>query len=142
MVRGIPNISIPTISYTAAQGGGKMSLPVESASLIYSHFEHVSGVPAPQGTQGVTISKLNLLDVLIGQLNQVKKSSSAISAALSPERANNGQPGTPNGVRGGSLDALIEAYRNQIRQARAASAAMPYLPSPSAQSGAVFSLVT
>ena len=129
MVRGIPNISVPSINYTAAQGG-KMSLPVEPASLIYSHFEHVSGIPAPQGTQGVTISKLNLLDVLIGQLNKIKKSDTSISSMVSPDRQG-----------AGNLDALIENYRNQIRQARAASAAMPYLPSPSAQSGAVFSLV-
>ena len=57
MVSGIPNIAIPTINYTTAHNG-KMSLPVNSSSLIYSHFEHVSGIPAPEGTQGVAISKL------------------------------------------------------------------------------------
>jgi len=131
MVRGIPNISIPTINYITSPGG-KMALPVDTASLIYSHFEHVSGVPAPQGTHGVAISKLNLLDVLIGQLNQIKRSSATSSSnpALSPERTDAGR-----------IDALIEAYRNQIQQAKAASAVMPYIPSPSAQSGAVFSLV-
>ena len=123
MVRGIPNISVPTLSYTASQGG-KMSLPVDPASLIYSHFEHVSGVAAPKGSQGVTISKLNLLDVLIGQLNQVKKGHSI-----------------PAQGEGFQADALIENYRNQIRQTKAASAVIPYIPSPSAQTGAVFSIV-
>ena len=130
MVRGIPNSSVPAINYAIAQGG-KMSLPVDPASLIYSHFEHVSGIAAPKGTQGVAISKLNLLDVLIGQLNQIKKG----GAALSPVQ------GTPNGVKGASsFAALIENFSSQIRQAKAASAAMPYLPSPSAHSGAVFSV--
>ena len=130
MVRGIPNISVPNLSYAIANQGGKMSLPVDPASLIYSHFEHVSGIPAPQGTQGVAISKLNLLDVLIEQLNQIKKGSVSSDMMAQSEHMNPRQ-----------LDAVIENYKNQIRQAKAASAAMPYLRSPSAQSGAVFSLV-
>ena len=125
MVRVIPNISIPAIGY-AVPGGGKMSFHVDPSSLIYSHFEHVSGIAAPKGVQGVAISKLNLLDVLIGQLNQVKKGS---APAFQTEAA-------PN-----NMDSLIENYRNQIRQAKSASMVMPYIPSPSAQSGAVFSLV-
>ena len=131
MVRGIPNITVPTINYTMAQGG-KMSLPVDPASLIYSHFQYVSGVPAPSGTQGVAISKLNLLDVLIGQLNQIKRGPSSANSAVFSEHANAGNNG---------IDGLIDAYRNQIKQARAASAAMPYIHSPSAQSGAVFSII-
>ena len=123
MVRGIPNVTVPPVSYAAAQLG-KMSLPVEPASLIYSHFEHVSGVPAPQGTHGVTISKLNLLDVLIGQLNQVKKGESTLSFSPAASFENS--------------DAIIEAYRNHIQQAKEAS--IPYSNSPSAQSGAVFNL--
>ena len=127
MVRGIPNITVPAISFSVAAQSGKTSLPVESSSLIYSHFEHVSGIPAPKGTQGVTISNLNLLDVLIGQLNQIKKG----HAPLPPASA----------APAGQVDALIENYRNQIKQANAASAAMPYIPSPNTQAGAVFSLI-
>ena len=151
MVRGIPNISVPTIGYTVPQVG-KMSLPVDSSSLIYSHFEHVSGIPAPEGTQGVTISKLKLLDVLIEQLNQVKKGAN-YPPPLDLQRISQTSAGDSNlqATRQGSssgkspdtphFDALIENYVNQIRQARAASSAMPYIPSPSAQGGAVFSLV-
>jgi len=121
------NVIIPAINYDTANGR-KMSIPVDPASLMYSHFAHVSGVAAPQGTQGVSITKLNLLDVLIGQLNQVR---------------NGGTPLTTGGeTPAGDIDALIENYRNQIRQLQAASAVMPYIASPSAQIGAVFSLVT
>ena len=127
MVRGIPNITVPTLSLNVAQGG-KMSLPVDSSSLIYSHFEHVSGVPAPRGTEGVKISKLNLLDVLIGQINQINRGSPAIKS--------------PNSAGASSPDMLIEVYRNQLRQIKAASAAMPYIQSPGVQSGALFSLFT
>jgi len=107
--------------------GSKMSLPVDSTSLIYSHFEHVSGIPAPKGTQGVSISKLHILDVLIGQINQVK---------------NNNVPYINSALPENGMDYLISSYKNQIRQAKDASAAMPYLPSPSAQAGALFSLIT
>jgi hypothetical protein len=105
--------------------GGKTSFPVNPSSLIYSHFEHVSGVAAPEGIQGITINKLNLLDVLIGQLNKVKNPPQAASYSdLNAPRFNK----------------LIENLTSQIRQAKSASTAMPYIPSPSAQSGAVFSL--
>jgi hypothetical protein len=123
MVRGVPNISVPTPSYTLAQGG-KISLPVDSYSLIYSHFKHVSGILAKEGTQGVAISKLNLLDVLIGQLDRIKKAPGAQSPLNSFE----------------GVDALIESIENQIRQAKAASSTIPYSPPQIGQSGAVFSL--
>lgn len=126
MVRGIPNISIPAIDYTVAHGS-KMSLPVDSSSLVYSYFRHVSGIPAEEGTRGVSISKIHLLDVLIGQINQMKKSSPvALTSSNVPEE---------------SIDYLISNYKNQIRQAKAASDAMPYISTPSAQSGVLFNLI-
>jgi hypothetical protein len=105
-----------------------MALPVAPASYIYSHFKHVSGVPAPEGSHGVTISKLKILDVLIEQLAQVKKQPS-------PDVRLEGTPSD------NQIDALIEQYEGQIRQAQAASAAMPYKPAPTAPAGAVLNLV-
>jgi len=125
MVRGVPGISIPNLSYYASYGT-KMSIPVDSASLVYSHFEHVTGIPAPQGTQGISINKLNLLDALINQINLVNSS----GASLAP------------GLKDGSLDSVIENLVNQVRQAKADNAAMPYIPSPSAQPGSLLSLIT
>jgi hypothetical protein len=93
---------------------------------IYSHFRHVSGTPAPEGTRGVAISKLKILDVLIEQLSRVKKqgAEAPLSAgAVSDER----------------IDALIEQYEQQIRSAQAASLALAFSPAP--QTGAVFNLV-
>ena len=120
MVRGLYNISIPTVGYNAAQGR-KMSFLVDPSSYIYSHFENVSGISAPNGTQGVAISKLNLLDVLIGRLNQIKRGAEVDSSQ--------------------DIDALIDNYTTQIQQAMTDSTVMPYIPSPSAEAGAVFSLV-
>jgi hypothetical protein len=109
-----------------------MSLPVSPAAYIYSHFRHVSGIPAPEGVQGVTINKLKILDTLIEQLTRMKKQpepSWGAAGETSEERIN----------------ALIEQYENQIRAAQAAGAAAPYSPAASPASaaplGAVFSLV-
>jgi hypothetical protein len=103
-----------------------MSLPVAPANYIYSHFKHVSGIPAPEGVRGVTINKLKILDVLIEQLNQIKKQP-GMSLELSPSDDR--------------IDALIEQYRSQIRQAQAAGAAMPYTPRAASPAGALFNLV-
>jgi hypothetical protein len=110
-----------------------MSLPVAPSAYIYAHFEHVSGIPAPEGMQGVAINRLKILDTLIEQLARLKK-----------------KPEPFRGAAGGTgeerLDALIKQYENQIRAARAASvqaagAALPYSPAAaSTPSGAVFSL--
>jgi hypothetical protein len=109
-----------------------MSLPVSPSAYIYSHFRHVSGIPAPEGVQGVTINKLKILDTLIEQLTRMKQQpepSWGAAGETSEERIN----------------ALIEQYENQIRAAKAAGAAAPYSPasSPTASAplGAVFSLV-
>jgi hypothetical protein len=105
---------------------GRMSLPVSPSSYIYSHFKHVTGVPAPEGTKGVTISKLKILDVLIEQLAQMKKQpEAALETTPSPDR----------------VDALIHQYEGQIKAARAASSAMPYALVPAAPTGALFNLV-
>jgi len=124
MIGGIPNFIIPGASHSMTNGA-KMSLPVDSSALIYSHFQHVSGVPAQSGTQGVAITRLNLLDVLIEQLNQIKKTS--------PIEIN------VDSTKG--VDTLMENIKIQIQQAQAASAAMPYIPSPNAQSGSLFNLL-
>jgi hypothetical protein len=123
------NTTLSSIGYTVHRfsRGGKMSLPVAPASYIYSHFEHISGVPAPEGTRGVTISRLKILDVLIEQLVQSKQQPD--SALL--ETGNSDE----------QIDALIEQYKNQIRQAQSASAIMPYKFAPAAPTGAIFNLV-
>jgi hypothetical protein len=120
------NSAVPSIGYAiSASHGGKMSLPVAPGNYIYSHFKHVSGTPAPEGSRGVSISRLKILDVLIDQLAQIKqRPEPALDTDASDQR----------------IDALIDQYRNQIRQAQAASAAMPYKPAPANSAGAMVNL--
>ncbi|GHV85420.1 hypothetical protein AGMMS50230_10280 [Spirochaetia bacterium] len=126
----IPGASaLPNIGYAlTSSGSGRMSLPVSPSSYIYSHFKHVSGVPAPEGTRGVAITKLKVLDVLIEQLGQMKK-----QPAFNRDDAVS--------LSSGEIDALIEKYEGQIKAARAVNTVMPYAPAPQAPAGALFSLV-
>lgn len=123
----VPYHTFPSIGYAInASQGGRMSLPVSPSSYIYSHFKHVSGVPAPEGVRGVNINRLKILDTLIEQLTKLKKR---------PEPYISGQ-GADEEKR---IDALIDQYQGQIRAAQAASALVPYGPA-APSSGAVFSL--
>ncbi|WP_223292801.1 hypothetical protein [Breznakiella homolactica] len=124
----MPNTTFPSMGYAISMAGrGRMSLPVAPSSYIYSHFKNISGTPAPEGVQGVTITKLKVLDVLIEQLQQIKK-----NPGMSLDSADT--------MTDQQVDALIEQYENQIKQAQAANAVMPYNPRPSAPAGALFNL--
>ena len=123
MIPGVSNIAIPNLSHYAAYGV-KMSLPVDASSLVYSNFEYVSGMPAPKGTQGISISRLNLLDALIYQINQVNRN----GASLGP------------GLKDTSFDSIVENLVDQVRQAKADNDALPYMPMPDAHPGALFNL--
>ena len=122
MVNGLTPTSFSGVGLSLSiVNQSRMSLPVAPADYIYAQFEHVSGTPAPEGVQGVTISKLKILDTLIDQLQQIKKNPeffSTLSASTDP----------------------ISSLVSQIRQAMTAHAAMPYLPNPAAPSGAVLNL--
>ena len=117
----------PSIGYAiSASHSGKMSLPVSPSSYIYSHFKHVSGVPAPDGVSGVNINKLAIIDTLIEQLSRMKKQ---------PETAFQGTD-QDNEKR---INTLINDYQNRIRNIQTASANNPYAPTAPLV-GAVFSI--
>jgi hypothetical protein len=120
--------AFPSIGYAiSASRGGRMSLPVSPALYIYSHFKHVSGVPASDGVQGVPISKLKILDTLIEQLTRMRKRP-ALFIETGDENADK------------RIDALIEQYQGQIRAVQAASGAASYGAVTAPSTGAVFSV--
>jgi hypothetical protein len=117
--------AFPNFSYAmTASNSGRMSFPVSPANYIYSQFKHVSGVPAPEGMQGVTVTKLKILDVMIEKLSQMKQRPELNTQDLSNEQ----------------IDALISKYEGQIKTAAAANTVMPYSPAPQISTGALFSI--
>jgi hypothetical protein len=128
--------AFPTIEYainasqSSVSQGVKASLPVAPSAAIYAHFKHISGVPAPDGVQGININKLKIIDTLIEQISKLKKQPDFLDV----------QPLTD--ISGPSdekrINALIDKFQNQVRQA--VSANSPYAPSAAPLTGAIFSI--
>ena len=115
-VGNIPQPSFPTFGMAiTASNAGRMSLPVAPGQVIYSHFRHVSGTPAPEGTSGVNISRLKILDTLIEQLSKMKKQA-VMDADITEETDEK------------RVNALIEQYQQQIKTAQAAPIYTPVSP--------------
>ena len=106
--------------------GSKLYVPVSSASLLYSHFDHVQGVAAKKGQSGVSISKIQILNTLIDHLSSIKSGNSKPALkSTSPEEIEN----------------LIKNYQTQISQAVKAAETTPYiLAGNKPEAGVLFSL--
>ncbi len=117
----LPNIG----SAFSASQGGRISLPVTPSAYIYSHFRHVSGIPAPDGVQGVSISKLKILDALIAEIIRLNKQ---------PKPAFH----TQNDDAEKQFAAIVENLQKQIRSNKTA-AANPY-PAAAPDLGMMFSI--
>jgi len=115
-IGAVTHHAFPSIGYAlSASNAGKMSLPVAPGMLIYSHFKHVSGTPAPEGTQGVNISKLTILNTLIEQLAKMKGNEAADFGNLEENDEKR-------------INALIEQYQKEIKAAQSVSVYTPSAP--------------
>ena len=127
--------AFPTIEYainasqSSVSQGAKASLPVAPSAAIYAHFKHVSGVPAPDGVQGVNINKLKIIDALIEQISKMKKQPDFSDAQ--PLTDISGQSDEKR------INALIDKFQNQVRQA--VNTGSPYAPSAPI-TGAIFNI--
>jgi hypothetical protein len=123
-IGAIPHQAFPSMGYAiTASNNGRASLPVSPALVIYSHFKHVSGTPAPEGTQGVNISKLKILDTLIEQLSKMKDRPTMDFGNL-------------DGNDEQRINVLIEQYQKQIKAAQNVSVYVPAAPA----TGALFNI--
>jgi len=123
-VGSVPNNTFPSIGYViTASKSGRMSLPVSPGLVIYSHFKHVSGTPAPEGTSGVNITKLKILNTLIDQLEKMKSQPAGDLGVINEQDENR-------------LNALIDQYQQQIKTASSAGIYTPASP----VTGALFNI--
>jgi hypothetical protein len=129
-ISDIPYPAFPSMGYAISiSQSGKASVPVSPSAYIYSNFEHINGVPAPEGVRGVNIDKLKILDTLLEQLSRIKKQSETPETALAGIDEDDEQ----------RINVLIEEYQNQIRSTQAANANNPYA-APAPLIGALFSI--
>ena len=100
IIPGLSNFSYS--SSTIAAAAGKMYVPVSKSALLYSHFDHVSGVAASNGQNGVSISKLRILNSLIERVSAIKNEPvKQFGENISPEHA----------------EQLIQNYQKQLQTA-------------------------
>jgi len=115
-IGAIQHQTFPSIGYAITTASeGRTSLPVAPGMVIYSQLKHISGTPAPEGTQGININRLRVLDTLIGQLSKIR-----------------GQEVADFGNLGGNdedrINALIEQYQKQLKTAQSAAVYTPTAP--------------
>ncbi len=123
MTSSIGNINAFSYSSNIINGaGGKLYVPVNKLSLVYSNFDHVQGVAAKRGQNGVSISKIQILNALIDRLSQIKNQPKESITDISDQQA----------------EALIKNYQEQIQQAVKQSAYA--YTSLKAETGVLFSL--
>jgi hypothetical protein len=115
-IGAVSHNTFPSIGYALSTASdGRISLPVAPGQVIYSHFKHVSGTPAPEGSTGVNISRLKILNTLIDQLERIK-CQPAINPGVVDENDEN------------RINALIEQYQKQIKTAQTAGIYTPTAP--------------
>lgn len=88
-------------SISSSGSSGKLYVPVSRSSLIYSNFDHVSGVAAKTGQNGVSISKIRILNSLIERLSAIQ----------------NEQKKSVQNISENQAEVLIKNYQKQISQA-------------------------
>lgn len=125
----IDNISLNAHNYNGivAGGSGKLYVPVKPANLIYSHFDHVSGVAAKGNQAGVSVSKIQILNSLLNQLISMK---SKPKLDVKVEEMSDSQ-----------LDAMIQSTQTKIQTNIQVAQATGYgLAGAAPQPGMIFSI--
>ena len=118
-IRTLNAYSYSNISHSSG-ASGKLYVPVNPNSVLYAQFNHVSGVPrsscqsgvpAKQGQNGVSISKIQILNTLIDNLSRIKKSAvTEKNPVMSDAQA----------------EVLIKNYQAQIQSATQSAKSTPY----------------
>ncbi|MBR0099365.1 MAG: hypothetical protein IJP90_06580 [Treponema sp.] len=129
MVNGI-SLNASNFNYSgivSSSGHGKLYVPVAQQNVIYAHFDHVTGVAAKPNQQGVSISKIQILNSLLNQLISMKNQP---KVNVAPENMDDSQ-----------LDALIQSTQSKIQTNIQVAQAIGYgLAGAAPEAGAVFSL--
>lgn len=100
----VDSISLNAYSYGGIVSGssGKLYVPVNPNAVIYSQFDHISGVAASESDTGVSVSKIQILNSLLNQL---------ISMRNEPKM----QYADDGSLNENQMDSLIQNYQSQIQ---------------------------
>ena len=132
MITSLNSLNPMSYGNYVTHGSGKLYVPVNSHYVGYAQFDHVSGISAQHGQQGVPVNKLSILNTLIDRFLSVQSGSSGKVSAEEIEGATDEQ-----------LDAMIMQAQNQMKDVMQDVAVIPFALAGSSTPtvGAVFSLV-
>ncbi len=120
-----------TMSYTimpSISSGGRTHVPVKPSMYGYAQFQYVSGYPARDGQEGISIDKIKILNTLIDQLVSMRQKN------VQPKVTARGE------ISDNQIDTLIKQYQSQIQTVTAQAESLPYRPAMP-QSGALVNLI-
>jgi len=119
------DISLNALTYNTVFSSttGSLHVPVKNCVSVYTQFEHVKGTPAEKGEQGVSVSRIRLLNTLIDKLVSMKQ---PVPGKLDVDLSDDFQ-----------MDSMIYTYQRQIKNTFNASGPMTYglsglMPEPGA----------
>ncbi len=100
-------LSVNTISYNSViSGSRKLYVPVQPFNVMYTQFDHVSGVAAKPDQQGISVSKAQILNSLINQLASMKAQKlEQAQSSFSADAANDAK----------QIDALISDFQSKLQ---------------------------
>ncbi len=94
----------------AAYASSPLSFPVDRSQYIYARFKNIHSVPAMGNTSGVSLSRLRVIDTLVGNL----KNSPSLPGSEQLSNMNDSQ-----------LNALINQLAEKVHQKASAPASVP-----------------
>ncbi len=109
--------------YSYGAGASKLYVPVSKNAVLYSHFDHVSGVTAKNEQTGVSINKIQILNAMIERLSAIKNEPAKSFSNISDETA----------------EQLIKNYQFQIKQA--VEAAPQFMAGTMPKAGEIFNFM-
>ena len=126
MISNITNLNPYSYHVSSSGASGKLFVPVSPSAVIYAQFNHISGVAAPKGQNGVSISKIQILNSLIENLSKIKGAQNSKTKSVK--------------LTEGQVDVLIEKYQKEIARSVQASQAQFMLNGAKPEAGALFSI--
>lgn len=101
----VGSLSLNAYSYSNIISGasGKLYVPVTPNAVIYSQFDHISGVPSSDSTRGISVSKIQILNSLLNQL---------ITMRNQPAQKEYTEQ---DGLNQNQMESLIQKYQSQIQ---------------------------
>jgi len=106
--------------------GHRMSVPVKPSQTVFAQYRNISGIPASSGQNTVPLSRVQLLNSLISNLQKLKHNPDYKPAA--------------SGTSVKRTDAMIKQYASELHQAMKSTPAAFGTSIGTSGSGMVFSI--